>query len=145
MSERRTSYAQNFEDVILWRAVGHVPDGFYVDIGAQNPVIESVSMMFHEAGWDGVSVEPSPAYARAMRAARPGSRLEQAAVSRERGRATFHDIPDTGLSTLDADFAERHRRSGFRVNAVEVEVITLADLFKTLGGRTRDSVKAHLR
>lgn len=136
MSERRISYAQNFEDVILWRAVGHVADGFYIDVGAQDPVLESVSMMFHEAGWDGVSVEPSPPYARAMRAARPGSRLEQAAVSRERGRATFHDVADTGLSTLDADIAQRHRRSGFRVDAVDVEVITLADIFETIGGRT---------
>jgi hypothetical protein len=28
------SYAQNYEDVILWRALRHVEKGFYVDVGA---------------------------------------------------------------------------------------------------------------
>ena len=28
------SYAQNFEDVMLWRALQHVGTGYYVDIGA---------------------------------------------------------------------------------------------------------------
>ncbi len=34
------SHAQNFEDVILWRALKHVQNGFYIDVGAQDPVIE---------------------------------------------------------------------------------------------------------
>ena len=38
-----TSYAQNFEDVMLWRALKHVQKGTYVDVGAQHPVIDSVS------------------------------------------------------------------------------------------------------
>jgi hypothetical protein len=37
------SYAQNFEDVMLWRALGHVAQGFYIDLGAHDPVIDSVS------------------------------------------------------------------------------------------------------
>ena len=28
------SYAQNFEDVMLWRALKHISEGFYIDIGA---------------------------------------------------------------------------------------------------------------
>lgn len=28
------SFAQNYEDVMLWRALGQVKDGFYVDVGA---------------------------------------------------------------------------------------------------------------
>ena len=28
------SYAQNFEDVMLWRALKHVENGFYIDVGA---------------------------------------------------------------------------------------------------------------
>lgn len=45
------SYAQNFEDVMLWRALKNVPDGFYIDIGAQDPVKCSVSLGFHLRGW----------------------------------------------------------------------------------------------
>ena len=53
------SYAQNFEDVILWRALKHVENGFYIDIGAQDPVIDSVSRGFYEKGWRGLHVEPT--------------------------------------------------------------------------------------
>ena len=31
------SYAQNYEDVILWRALRDVEQGFYVDVGAADP------------------------------------------------------------------------------------------------------------
>ena len=48
------SYAQNFEDVMLWRALKHVERGFYIDIGAQDPVVDSVSLAFYEQGWRGV-------------------------------------------------------------------------------------------
>lgn len=48
------SYAQNFEDVMLWRALKHVKNGLYIDIGAHDPVICSVSLAFYERGWRGV-------------------------------------------------------------------------------------------
>ena len=57
------SYAQNFEDVMLWRALGHVSNGFYIDVGAQHPIIDSVSKAFYEHGWRGVHVEAIPSNA----------------------------------------------------------------------------------
>jgi len=45
------SYAQNFEDVLLWRALHDVEHGRYLDVGAHDPVIDSVSLAFYEAGW----------------------------------------------------------------------------------------------
>ena len=36
------SYAQNFEDLMLYRALGKVERDFYIDIGAQHPEIEAV-------------------------------------------------------------------------------------------------------
>jgi len=65
-----TSYAQNFEDVILWRALKHVERGCYVDIGAWDPVIDSVSLAFYEQGWRGLHVEPEPSAAARLRQAR---------------------------------------------------------------------------
>ena len=48
------SYAQNFEDVMLWRALKHIDCGFYIDVGAQDPVIDSVTKSFYDHGWRGV-------------------------------------------------------------------------------------------
>ena len=63
------SHAQNFEDVLLWRALGDVDQGRYLDIGAQDPVHDSVSLVFYEAGWRGTHVEPTPTYAAKLREA----------------------------------------------------------------------------
>ena len=52
------SYAQNFEDVILWRAFKNLQNGFYVDVGANDPINDSVTQAFYEKGWRGINIEP---------------------------------------------------------------------------------------
>jgi FkbM family methyltransferase len=123
------SYAQNFEDVMLWRALGHVENGRYIDIGAHDPIVDSVSLMFYEHGWRGIHVEPTPTYAEALRQARPDERIIQAAVAGQNAIMSFYEIPDTGLSTIDRKIAERHINSGFTVRETAVPGITLDEVF----------------
>ena len=52
------SYAQNFEDVMLWRALREVTHGFYIDVGAADPDSDSVTRAFYDRGWSGINVEP---------------------------------------------------------------------------------------
>lgn len=124
-----TSYSQNFEDVMLWRALGHVPNGFYIDVGAQHPVVDSVSKAFYENGWRGVHVEATPAYASLLRQDRPDETVIQAAVNNKHGTITFFEIPETGISTGDSDIAESHKARGFDVLEITVPCITLLDVF----------------
>lgn len=130
-----TSYAQNFEDVMLWRALGRVENGFYIDVGAHDPVVDSVSKAFYEHGWRGVHVEPLPEYAEALRNDRPDERVVQAVLTEHPGSQTFYHIPKTGLSTGTEEFAHRHERSGWQVNEITVPATTLAALFDEIGSR----------
>jgi FkbM family methyltransferase len=59
-----TSWAQNREDIRLWRALSDVSRGFYVDVGAADPWHHSVTALFYEHGWNGVNVEPGTAFDR---------------------------------------------------------------------------------
>jgi len=93
------SYAQNFEDVMLWRALGHVSNGTYVDVGAQHPRIDSVSRAFYERGWRGVHVEPVPAFAQLLREDRPDKTVLQVALGEREGVLELNVFADTGLST----------------------------------------------
>lgn len=68
---RFISYASNFEDVLLWRALGQIENGFYVDVGAVDPVDHSVTKVFYDAGWHGINVGPSPVAHRALAQHRP--------------------------------------------------------------------------
>lgn len=124
------SYAQNFEDVMLWRALGHVEHGFYVDIGAQDPVVDSVSLAFHEQGWHGIHVEPTAHYAKLLREQRPGDTVIQAAVGEPPGDLTFFEIPDSGISTLSPEIAAQHREHGYDVHETTTTVVTLASVLE---------------
>ncbi|WP_217573730.1 FkbM family methyltransferase [Mesorhizobium sp. GbtcB19] len=115
-----TCYAQNFEDVILWRALKHVEHGFYIDIGAQDPVVDSVSLAFYERGWRGVHVEPSANYAEKLRSARSDEEVIQSAIALEAGEIAFFEIADTGMSTGDEEIAKQHQNNGFKVSRISV-------------------------
>ena len=125
------SYAQNFEDVMLWRALGHIERGTYIDVGAQDPVVDSVSLAFHEHGWHGIHVEPTPRYAELLRQQRPGDTVIQAAVGTGPAVLRFFEIPDTGISTADATIAAQHRERGFDVRETTVPCIALSAIFDT--------------
>ena len=127
------SYAQNFEDVMLWRALGHVQNGFYIDVGAQDPIVDSVSLAFYEQGWRGVHVEPTHLYATLLREHRAGESVLETAVGAKAGIIKFYEIPETGISTADEHIARQHRERGFNIVEINVPCVTLASVFKSCG------------
>ena len=125
------SYAQNFEDVLLWRALGDVKEGHYIDIGAQDPVIDSVSLAFYEAGWRGIHVEATPFYASKLREARPDEVVIEAAVTEVPGPISFFEIPGTGISTGRSDIAKHHAKIGYKPRKISTPAIRLDQLLET--------------
>ena len=81
------SYAQNSEDVVLWRALRTIANGHYIDVGACDPVEYSVTKAFYDRGWSGINVEPVESYAAKLRKSRPrDTTYEVAAASPRRTR-----------------------------------------------------------
>ena len=68
------SYAQHLEDYHLASVFADQGEGFYIDVGAHDPVVDSVSKAFYEHGWRGIHVEPLAEYADALRKDRPDER-----------------------------------------------------------------------
>src|SRR5215471_4614488 len=121
------SYAQNFEDVMLWRALKHIDQGFYIDVGANDPDLDSVTKAFYERGWRGINVEPVSQWFERLEKARPRDINLQLALGAEPGAITLYEIPDTGLSTAEKKFAERHEAEhGYQSRELCVKVDTLS-------------------
>ena len=97
------SYAQNFEDVILWRALKHIENGTYVDVGAYDPVEDSVSLAFYQRGWRGVHIEPVPTVAERIRNARTDETVIEAAISTLAGPTVLYAFENTGMTTGVSD------------------------------------------
>lgn len=127
------SFAQNYEDVMLWRALKRVKQGRYLDIGAQDPIHDSVSKAFYDAGWRGVHVEACATYAAAIRADRPDEKVIEAAVCDSAKPIDFYEIPDTGLSTGNPEVAQHHSKLGHAVRLITVPVVRLSAILEEMG------------
>jgi FkbM family methyltransferase len=130
------SYSQNFEDVMLWRCFSHLVNGFYIDLGAGDPTVESVTKSFYEIGWSGINIEPTASAFLKLEEERPRDTNLRIAVAEHEGVIDFWEIPSTGLSTAVKKFAERHENAGFDVQKISVRTQTLTEICKEFAGNT---------
>ncbi|MFG2091596.1 FkbM family methyltransferase [Spirillospora sp. NPDC048824] len=127
------SYAGNAEDVVLIRAFAGHRNGFFVDVGAGEPVSGSLTKnLVDDLGWRGINVEPLPERHARLQQARPGDVNLRLAVGDEAGAATiFRVVPGPGmtggggLSTLRRDVLKGHLADGWRHEELGVDVVTL--------------------
>jgi FkbM family methyltransferase len=130
------SYAQNNEDVMLYRALREVKEGFYIDVGAQDPVIDSVTKAFYERGWRGINIEPNEEYFRKLQDDRPHDINLMTAVGCEPGAISFYEVVHTGLSTTSAVYARGHAEAGHEVHLRNVACTTLDKICTDCGVET---------
>jgi FkbM family methyltransferase len=123
------SYAQNFEDVMLWRALKHIEQGFYIDIGAAWPDEHSVTKAFYDQGWKGINVEPNPELHCQLQETRVRDLNLRLAIGDHDGIMLINFLPGTGLSTLSDAIAEQHQKSGWHSERHEVQVTTIKSLW----------------
>lgn len=122
------SFAQNGEDVLLNRLF---PDGvgFYIDVGANDPVHHSVTKHFYDRGWSGINIEPEPAVFSRLQDQRPRDVNLNVGLSDHEGMTIFHEAPEaSGWSTFSSAQATSLRARGLKVIERPVSVTTLADV-----------------
>ena len=122
------SYAQNFEDVLLWRALSGIENGFYIDVGAAHPDIDSVTRAFYDRGWSGINVEPTPEFSLRLAAARPRDINLQLVLGEHPGRTELFVVDGTGLSTVEPAAVNAIREAGLDARSIDIGVDTLAKL-----------------
>jgi FkbM family methyltransferase len=122
------SYAQNFEDVMLWRALKHVDNGFYIDVGANDPSIDSVTRAFYERGWHGINIEPLPSHHADLLRDRPRDINLQCAAGASNGVIEVWECDVRGWATASADVVAQHTANGHEGTFHKVPVTKLADI-----------------
>lgn len=123
------SYAQNGEDVVLWRGLRHVKDGVYIDVGGWDPEVDSVTRALYERGWRGIDIEPVPEFAEKFRQRRTRNEVVEAVVTdADVTEVVLHRFGGTGMSTIDDDHAARHEQAGFSLEDITVAARRLDDI-----------------
>jgi FkbM family methyltransferase len=129
------SYAQNFEDVMVARLFPRDHRGFYIDVGAADPVHLSVTKHFYDAGWQGVNVEPLPTFHEKLKAARPRDINLQAVIGQSEGQRTFFEIAELlENSTSDEQVMTLLKEQGRTVRTHQVEMISLKSVCERYAG-----------
>lgn len=115
---------------MLARALADVSEGFYVDVGAQDPTIDSVTRMFYEQGWKGINIEPVPHWFKRLKAERSRDINLMCAVSAKTGSIDLYEVSDSGLTTANEEYAREHAAAGWRVEKHAVPTRKLDDIFE---------------
>jgi FkbM family methyltransferase len=123
-----TSYAQNFEDVILHRALKEIKNGFYVDVGANDHLIDSVTKMFYDQGWSGINIEPIKQHFSNLEKFRPRDINVNCLVGEVEEISHFYQVSADGLSTISKEIAQQHEAAGFKVSKVSQQTRKLASI-----------------
>jgi FkbM family methyltransferase len=137
MNDYKISYAQNREDRIIEAFFPDVKNGFYVDVGANHPVAESVTKIFYEKGWKGINIEPNKELYDLLVYDRPRDTNLNIGVSNKNGMLEFTQYNGDGLSTFSESTQQDYENSSQDfyknfakvVDRYEVSVKTLKDIF----------------
>lgn len=124
------SYAQNFEDVMLWRALRHIEKGFYIDVGANDPSIDSVTKAFYERGWSGINVEPLSVHIEDLQRERPRDINLRCAAGPSNGEIDIWESDvRRGWASVDKEAIEHHIAAGDTGKMFhQVPMVTLAQI-----------------
>src|SRR5262249_25240611 len=135
-------YAQTGEDLFLARAFRHA-DGFYLDVGACDPVELSVTKLFSDGGWTGINIEPQRAGFERLVQHRPRDvNLNVAVSDREWTLTLFESATHPGWSTAVPEVAGAMANLGAASVPRIVPATTLAAVCRDhAAGRTIDFLK----
>jgi len=122
------SYAQNYEDILLARALA-CPAGFYIDVGAADPVSHSVTKRFYDGGWHGINLEPQEEFFNRLRENRSRDLNLKVAASDHSGEITLYQVPSCiGWATVSANQARILAERGIEVVPQLVPAVALREI-----------------
>lgn len=127
------------EPELVFEFFAQKSDGFFVDVGANEPQNMSQTWLLESKGWNGILVEPLPHLAAKLRRERPRSKVVQAAcgppnhpkmVELHEGECHMH----SGLNRHAVDAQERY------IAVHEVPMLALDEILEEAGNPRLDFV-----
>ncbi|MBP9694106.1 MAG: FkbM family methyltransferase [Alphaproteobacteria bacterium] len=94
-------YAQYCEDLILSIVFQGIKQGHYVDVGAHDPDVDSVTKYFYLNGWRGINIEPVLRHYQKLLEVRPNDINLNIAIADSSGEALFSILYPKGSKTAD--------------------------------------------
>ncbi len=111
------TFSQYAEDLFIDRFLKYPNNGFYVDIGANNPKYLNNTRRFYEKGWSGINIEPDLNNFRLLEQSRSRDININAGISKNENQMIFYVCEKDTLSTFSKDTAEKLSSEGHKIIA----------------------------
>jgi FkbM family methyltransferase len=116
-------FSEYYEDLILYLILFDIKKGFYIDVGAYDPIKVSVTKSFYLKGWRGINIEPQPGKIELFKKDRPDDINLQLAVGERKGKVTFYI--DDQCSSVEEKYSKNY------TNKTLVEMDTMSNICKS--------------
>jgi len=125
------SYSQYGEDLVIDGITGNKPMGFFVDVGANDPVNLNNTKRFYDRGWHGINIEPNPVLFKKLDEQRMRDINLNIGVGSCAKESPFYMVSADTLSSFNKADAERNCRI-FNERIIETKNIHMQPLVAIL-------------
>lgn len=124
-------YSQEGEELILRRIFENQKQGYYVDVGAHDPVRFSNTCHFYKMGWNGINIDASPSVIEKFNAKRKRDINLAIGTGNINGKMKFYIFDEQALNTFDKNRVEflEQTTNYHHVDEKEIEIKRLEDIF----------------
>ena len=111
------TYSQLLEDLILFCIFYDIKNGFYIDIGANDPNSRSVTKAFYLRGWKGINIEPLPDKYQALLLNRRRDINLKICAGKDKSKGTLY--LQGGLSTMIKKYIRKKKFINIKINSMK--------------------------
>lgn len=120
-------FSQTGEDIVLSSIMKKV-NGFYIDVGCNDPVKLSNTFLFYLKGWRGITIDANEVLINKHKKIRKYDKAICAAISNEAKQVTFYKSTTSAVSTISEDFYNQHKGVWNYIETQTVKTTTLTSL-----------------
>ncbi|MCW1322644.1 FkbM family methyltransferase [Campylobacter jejuni] len=125
------------QDAIAYVIFKGKKEGFFIDIGANDGIEISNSLIFEQLGWKGLCVEANPITFEKLKKNRKCDLYNVAVFSENIGRVKLATTKVSGLDTLELNLTKEHQEkmllfsNNDEIKYIEVDTITFGELMES--------------
>lgn len=134
----RLSYSQSGEDMILDTIFCDVDKGTYVDVGSNNPYVQSNTYYLYKKGWQGVNIDALPGSMKLFNKVRPLDINIEAAISNEEKELTYYMFSSSFYNTFNDKDVERIKTITKYKGEIIIKTIKLTEILDSLNFKEID-------
>ena len=122
---KRKSYGFEFEDIEINRYLKKIKKGFYVDIGAFNPIRGSNTYLLYKKGWSGINIDADENSIKIFDILRRKDYNFNYAISSTKKKSInlFYEKNSSGVKTIKKKFRDLTLKN-FKIKKVKVATFT---------------------